>query len=107
MRFKIEQVVPAPGKFLVELDPLEDTTEGGIHIPTLTGADGKPTRGSLADIATAVILATGDAVGSTPAPFQTGDRVILGGSPAMFEIDGKEYGFMAFHIAVGKVTPAS
>lgn len=103
MRFTIDQVEPAPGKFLVELDPIEETTEGGIHIPTLTGADGKPTRGSMATIATATVLATGPSVGDTPPPFATGDRVILGQSPAMFDIDGKDFGFLPFHGAVGRV----
>jgi len=103
MQFTPDQVEPAPGKFFIRMTPIAETTEGGLHLPKMVDAKGRPTT-SMPQTATATIVSSGGPVGQSPDPaFGPEDKVILAVMPATVTMEGAEYGFVDFHHCLARI----
>lgn len=112
MRFRAKQVVPANGKYFVELLPLEEETKGGILIPKVTDAQGRPAT-TLPQAPVVKVIAVGGpaAKGTTNQQmpeYEVGDLLLLSIIPPCVPLQNEKgditpHGFVDFYQALAKL----
>ena len=94
MKFTNASIEPSSGYYFVQGPFIPEQTEGGLHLPKMTGPDGRPLPSSTTDSVTAKILAVGPLHDGSAPQWSVGDTVLLSGLPAGIENEGKEVAFV-------------
>lgn len=103
MKFSNSKVQPAAGYYFVQGPFVEEMTEGGLHLPQMTGPDGKPLPSSMNESVTATIVAAGQMGNGQPLEFSAGDVVLLNILPHGIENEGVEVAFVRSNNVLAKI----
>lgn len=102
-KFKNASVQPAAGYYFVQGPFTEEMTDGGLHLPKMTGPDGNPLPSSMNESVTATILAAGQMGNGQPLEFAAGDVVLLNILPHGIENEGAEVAFVRMNNVLAKI----
>lgn len=102
-KFTNDSVKPAVGYYFVKGPFTEEMTDGGLHLPKMTGPDGKPLPSSTTESVTAEIISAGSRYDGTDAEFGAGDVVLLSILPHGIENDGVEVAFIQHNNVLAKI----
>jgi len=94
MKFTNASIQPSAGYYFVKGPFVPEQTEGGLHLPKMTGPDGKPLPSSTTESVTAEIIAVGSRHDGKPPQWGVGDRVLLSILPHGIENEGVEVAFI-------------
>lgn len=104
MKFSNDSVEPSNGYYFVKGPFVPETTDGGLHLPKMTGADGKPLPSSHTDSVTCEIIAAGPMHNGSAPQWSAGDRVLLSILPAGIENEGVEVAFILHSQVLGRIS---
>jgi hypothetical protein len=104
MKFKNASVQPAAGYYFVQGPFVQEMTDGGLHLPKMTGPDGNPLPSSMTESVTGTILAAGHMGNGEPLEFAAGDVVLLGVLPHGIENEGLEVAFVRSNNVLAKIS---
>jgi len=104
MKFTNSSIQPSAGYYFVKGPFVPEQTEGGLHLPKMTGPDGKPLPSSTTDSVTAEIIAVGSRHDGKPPEWAAGDRVLLSILPHGIENDGVEVAFIQHNNVLARIS---